>query len=157
MRIVQLSDIHLSQSNLDDLRNFYMGALINDLKHFNDNKKIDIILLTGDLLDKGGASLGENGYRIFEEEFINPIIKALDISKDKILFIPGNHDINREFIEEENEYFLANNLTKELANEKLKQHLDLFDKVNKRIERFKLFEKEFHASNKIYQYSNNES
>ena len=157
MRIVQLSDIHLSKTNIDELQNFFMDALLRDLKQFHEIQPIDVILLTGDLVDKGGDSLGANGYEIFTEKFINPLLSELGLSKDKILFIPGNHDINREFIDEENEFYLAQKLTKDLANDKIKEIRDLFNNTNKRIQKFKNFEKQFHSGKKNYLYSNNES
>lgn len=157
MRIVQLSDIHLSKLNLEDFRNYYLDALLCDLKTFNNEKKIDVILFTGDLVDKGGDSIGTECYDVFRDEFISPLIDRLPISKDKILFIPGNHDVNREQIDRDNEYYLVNNLTKEKANEELKEIRTNFNRTNNRIKKFKEFEKVFHLENHNYLYSNNES
>ena len=157
MRIIQLSDIHLSNVNLENLRNHYMSSLTNDLKEFHKTKPIDIILITGDLVDKGGSCLGPEPYLIFEEEFINPIIKSLNLKNSQILFIPGNHDIRADTIDEENEFFLSSKLTKELANEKLKAQEKTFTSTNRRIEKFKSFEKEFHKNTDKYSYSSNES
>lgn len=157
MRIVQLSDVHLSSKNKTDLTNFYMDALVDDLRTFHDDKRIDIILLTGDLVDKGGNSLGSHPYALFEDLFIKPISEQLGLPKDKFLFIPGNHDINREFIDEENEFYLSQKLTKETANIKLEENLKGFARTNKRIENFKKFEQSFHRDNNRYIYSNNES
>lgn len=157
MRIIQLSDIHLSNSNLDDLRNFYITALIDDLKKFHESKAIDIILITGDLVDKGGSSLGIDCYSIFKQEFINPILEALNLKSEQILFVPGNHDIEKVFIDEENEFYLVNKLDKELANLKIKEQEHNFTSATKRIEKFKKFEKEFHKDNENYEFSFNQS
>lgn len=157
MRIVQLSDIHLSKTNLEELKNYYREALIKDLQSFHIDVPIDVILITGDLLDRGGSSLGSEGYKIFEQEIISPIACALNIKKERFLFVPGNHDVNKEFIEEENEFFLASKMTKETANEKLKDFADKFVAANKRIQKFKEFERQFHENNTTYAYSNNES
>ena len=94
MRIVHLSDIHLSKNNFEEFNNTYRDALISDLLLFNNLKKIDVIVITGDLVDKGGHSLYEidgyedrsiypNPYYIFEEIFISPIINTLGILKGK--------------------------------------------------------------------------
>jgi predicted phosphodiesterase len=157
MRIVQLSDIHLSGTNLPDLQNFYREALLNDLRIFHEEKRIDVILLTGDLVDRGGKSLGENPYSVFENEFIKPLLKELDLKREQILFIPGNHDINRDLIEERSEFFLANTLTKDEANKLLQKTRTAFTEDNRRQEQFKEFEKEFHKNNDSYIFSNNES
>jgi predicted phosphodiesterase len=157
MRIVQLSDIHLSKGNLEDLKNYYLHALINDLKKFHTEKKIDVVLFTGDLVDKGGESLGNEAYLIFQTEIINPIIEALSITTDQVLLIPGNHDVNRHEVEEYSEIGLCTRLDSSTANDLLLSTKKEFSAVNKRMEKFKLFEKEFHKNNANYSYSHYES
>ncbi|MGF1923196.1 MAG: metallophosphoesterase [Bacteroidia bacterium] len=163
MRIVQLSDIHLSSSNLQELRNYYVDALINDLKLFHEVLPIDVILFTGDLVDKGGESLlnkeaevMENCYDIFAREVIDPIKKALNLKDFQILLIPGNHDVQREKIDKYSEPYLIG-LDKEGMNEELVANHKEFRTINARIESFKTFEFKFHKSSSNYTYSNNES
>lgn len=166
MRIVHLSDIHLSKSNFEEFRNTYCDALIRDLRSFNDSKKIDVIVITGDLVDKGGQSLYEidgfedktlypNPYIIFEKIFITPIINALGLSKDNFLFVPGNHDIDESEILLRDEYELTQKLTIDNIDEHLKSNIDF--KYSKRIKNFKAFEEYFHNEQSNYEYSNNQS
>lgn len=157
MRIVQLSDIHLSSENIKELSNIYLSSLIKDLKKFHDTKTIDIILLTGDLVDKGGASFKIDPYKIFKQSFIDPIIEALNLKSSQILFIPGNHDTDREGIIKESEYYLSKELTEKLANETLDEQRNEIQNSNKRIEKYKIFEKEFHKDTPNYDFSFNES
>lgn len=165
MRIVQISDIHLSKENLTDLKEYYIEALIKDLQVFNEEKSIDLIIMTGDLIDKGGESFGDNNpYYIFRDEVIHKIISKLKVSSQQVLIIPGNHDVEQKTIREEFEFFLSSKLTTELANERSQLFAEEFNEDNKRIQRFKEFEKEFHADtinninlNIKYNYSNNES
>ncbi|MBL7789018.1 MAG: metallophosphoesterase [Chitinophagales bacterium] len=108
MRIVHLSDIHLSSSNIEDLEIFYLESLITDLMKVNREKSIDCIVITGDILDKGGISLLEmqkfntytNAYFIFEDVFIKPIIEKVGLRRENIICISGNHDIIRKEINE---------------------------------------------------------
>lgn len=100
MRIVHLSDIHYSPSNKSTFTKAILDPLISDLERFDKIEKIDLICFTGDLLDKGGYSGGinkstEEVFLEFQIDVIEPIIKKLSLSKEKFLFIPGNHDINR--------------------------------------------------------------
>jgi len=166
MRIVHLSDIHLSKSNFEEFKNTYCDALIRDLLEFNKLKKIDVIVITGDLVDKGGQSLYEidgfedksvypNPYNIFEKIFINPIIEALRFSKDNFLFVPGNHDIDESKILLRDEYELTKNISIDNINDHLKENLSF--KYSERIRNFKEFEEEFHKEQSNYQYSNNQS
>jgi len=90
MRIVHISDIHLSANNLSELRTFYLRALLEDLRLFHQEKRIDVVVISGDLIDKGGESFaGQDAYAIFEKEFIRPIMEAFDIPSSNILFVPG--------------------------------------------------------------------
>lgn len=156
MRIIHLSDIHLSSENLIELRTFYLKALISELQTFNSQIKIDIIVISGDLVDKGGKSLLKmdefssfsNPYLIFEKEFITPISLELKLNKDQFLFVPGNHDINRDEIEEISEAGLmsiikspeeANRIVNIINNKKF-YHLN-------RQNDFKEFERQYYNSN----------
>lgn len=166
MRIIHLSDIHLSESNFLEFKNNYLNALINDLISYNKAKKIDIIIITGDLVDKGGHSLYKiegyedkesypSPYDIFEEIFIHPIISALQLSKENFLFIPGNHDIDENGILLKEESDLIKNVSVGNINKYLKENLTF--KHNFRIKGFKDFESRFHSTNTDYRFSNNES
>ena len=159
MRIIHLSDIHLSQDNLNNLKNFYLEALRNDLQKFHDEKKVELLLITGDLIDKGGETFkGQNPYEIFEKEFIQPILKHLNLSKDKVLFIPGNHDIDTNEIDEIYEAGLVGKLKSvEAVNTHIEILTNSFTSSNKRIERFKEFEKNYHKETVNYYFTNNES
>jgi len=167
MRIVHLSDIHLSKENYKEFINDYREALIKDLQSYN-NPKIDVIVITGDLVDKGGHSLYQidgfvdkvkypNPFYIFEEVFIDPIVNALNFKKDNFLFIPGNHDINEDLIMLKEEY----RLTKDLNNENINTYLqeNTIFKHSERIKQFKDFEYNFHVerSNVNYKFTENQS
>lgn len=157
MRIIQLSDIHLSKDNLEDLRNYYLQALIDDLKRFHEQTPINVILFSGDLVDKGGDSLGESPYEVFHKELIDPIVKSLNLNSEAVLLLPGNHDVNRKEIEEFTEAGLCAKLDSSSTNELLLQTELDFIAANKRIERFKSYEKQFKKDNTNYSYSNNAS
>lgn len=51
MRIIHLSDIHLSYDNIEDFRNYYKEAFIKELESINAQKNIDLIIISGDLVD----------------------------------------------------------------------------------------------------------
>lgn len=56
MRILHISDLHLSGEQLAGFRQFYLDALKKDIEFWSGTRKIDLIFLTGDLLDRAGAS-----------------------------------------------------------------------------------------------------
>lgn len=162
MRIIHLSDIHLSSDNIEVLRLHYLNSLVEDLKKINREKEIDLIIISGDLVDKGGNSLLSlvehapltNPYDIFEKEFITPICEKLPIIKDKFLFIAGNHDIERNKIHEFIESGLKTKCTTpKNINDFCSKYSHKLNYLNfERIEKFHEFEKNYH-SNKYFTYN----
>jgi len=83
-RIVVLSDIHLGDSR-STLQN---REVVNELIHeLNEGKKIDELILLGDILDLAFSTFRDVIDRA--REFFDRI-RDLDIGK--IVYIPGNHD-----------------------------------------------------------------
>lgn len=97
IRLVHLSDFHLNSQTLRDWNSFLKPALIEKLTELKDDSGFDLVGFTGDLLDKGGKDFEDidKAFDIFNKEVICPLIKTLDIRKDKFFIIPGNHDIER--------------------------------------------------------------
>ena len=163
MRLVHLSDIHLSEDNYTEFQNEYKKSLIKDLLFYHKDIPIDLIIITGDLVDKGGHSLFKiiefkdynSPYDIFEEVFINPISQQLGIDKHKFLFIPGNHDVDEKEILLFEEKELIKNIDKKNVNKYLLEN-KLF-KHSHRIRKFKEFEERYHSGNTNYLYSPNQS
>jgi predicted phosphodiesterase len=162
MRIIHLSDIHLCKDNIEDFRLHYRKSLIEELGKRNSEIEIELIIISGDLVDKGGASLKEvdeykgydNPYDIFEKEFIEPICSQLKIPKEKILFIPGNHDIEQNKIDEIKEAGLKSILkSPQDVNKITEKYNGNLDGLNfQRLHNFLEFEKLYHKDNKFLQY-----
>ncbi|WP_345990168.1 metallophosphoesterase [Chryseobacterium sp. Chry.R1] len=165
MRIIHISDIHLSSANYDEFSRNYIVDLPKVLQEENQKKDIDLIVITGDLVDQGGNSLLkipgfeaiEDPYQIFEEKFIYPIKAELGFENDRFLFIAGNHDIDESNILWVDE----KNMQKEEVAGNIKKLLSLSgddaDRYRARIKRFKDFEERFHKDTSNYKYSINQS
>jgi len=98
IRIAHLSDIHLNKGHLYDAEKFVLSALIGDLRKYNQDKCIDLVLFSGDLVDKGGIDFDNDikiAFLTFEKKVIAPMIEELGISGNRFFFCPGNHDIVR--------------------------------------------------------------
>jgi predicted phosphodiesterase len=173
MRIVHFSDIHLREDNIAELKNNYIEAIISELSDFNnETKKIDLVIITGDLVDKGGFSLqakaseagAHSHYEYFEKIFIDPISRGAGISKDRFLFIPGNHDVDESKINWLNEKELVNKKMMfvehhHLGTEFLSENLNSYEN-SLRIKNFKEFERNFQSDNiikQVYQFTENHS
>jgi len=150
MRIVHISDLHLSKENYDSFKRFYLEALLKDIKKWNSTKKIELIFLTGDLVDKGGRSLGENPYKLVEEIFINKIIEELKIKRERIILLPGNHDVDTTKIKSVSENGLIALDTIEKINEYVDENRQVWHEGISRIETYKEFEKKFYENTSDY-------
>lgn len=161
MRIVHLSDIHLSAGNKYAYENYFKDALIQDLLNYHNQVKIDIIAITGDLVDRGGHSLlssdsAVSPFHIFQDVVITPIMENLQLRPEQIIFVPGNHDIDETNIKLVDEKNIILNLNEQNIIEYLNQNEINFEH-SERIKGFKEFEKEFHAYTPNYTYSENQS
>lgn len=144
MRIVHISDLHLSQHNLDSFKRFYLAALINDLKKFHRREKIEMIFLTGDLVDQGGHSLGADCFQAVEQAFIRPVLDELDLTNDKIIILPGNHDVNSSMKDpiSENGLFALQGVDE--VNTFVSAHKNKWHDGINRMKPYKTFEGEFY-------------
>ena len=96
MRILHLSDFHFSKDLIDDVPNFLLPALKKDFEQFDE--EVDLIVISGDLIDKGGISFGdiETGLKEVEDRFFLPLLDMFGLGRDRLFFVPGNHDIERD-------------------------------------------------------------
>ncbi|WP_333620968.1 metallophosphoesterase [Sphingobacterium multivorum] len=168
MRILHFSDIHLSDENFEIYDFTFRDKLLKILWEEHQKKNIDIVVITGDLVDRGGHSLKNldeydgysDPYAFFEEHFIRPIMDRLKLESRNFLFIAGNHDVDENEILFVDEKFLkkheaAGEINKLLKDTRDKSHLQ----YSHRIKKFKDFEEKFHKENfdKNYTFTRNQS
>lgn len=85
-RWLHLSDLH---SYCNEIKTKIMrDALIDEVEELNNEERFNFIIITGDISDK------DSGYDL-AEEFILELISRIEIDKEKVFIIPGNHDLNR--------------------------------------------------------------
>lgn len=153
MRVLHLSDIHLSSTNIEELRISYMKKFIDFLQNINFEKQVDLIIISGDIIDKSGISImkmdefkDQNPYHIFEKEFLEPITKTIPSLSGRIIFCAGNHDIESNNINEIIEAGLGKLLTSsEKVNEFIRQYSTDTSELNlQRLHKFLEFEKRVH-------------
>ncbi|MFA1714149.1 metallophosphoesterase [Peribacillus frigoritolerans] len=144
MRIIHISDFHIDSNNLEDLRNYVIKPLVEDLIMANNDKRIEMIAFSGDLVDKGGLSFDKDielAFYTFQEEVIEPLINAINLPLHRFFFVPGNHDVVRSADKEVIEVGLKSVLTN---SEKVNTFIDSRDEDGiKRVLPFKIFEKEY--------------
>ncbi|HYF31244.1 MAG TPA: metallophosphoesterase family protein [Chitinophagaceae bacterium] len=92
MRIAHISDLHFSRdvNYFDEL----LEALLESLADEHKERKIDFVFVTGDLVDKGGASFRDKDcFDAVHTEILDKLAKRLQLKNNRIIIIPGNHDV----------------------------------------------------------------
>lgn len=138
LRILHLSDVHYSLGQ-KNFKKYVSDPLFKDISHFHENKPFDLVVFTGDLLDKGGLPNNTiDSFESFEREFISKLLSILKLPKDRFVFIPGNHDVNRSRINPATEEGLKSLLK---DKESIEYHMQKPSNLNlERLEEYKIFE-----------------
>jgi 3',5'-cyclic AMP phosphodiesterase CpdA len=103
--IVHLSDTQfgrnhrfgrLSPSAPDDSFDSLVGRLQEDLEKLKKDEGLspDLLAVTGDLAEMGRKSEFENVL-----QFLDRLTERLELGRERVLLVPGNHDINRSLCE----------------------------------------------------------
>ena len=146
MRILHLSDIHIPSENDRDIYPFILDPFLLDVSTYNKQNKFDLVIISGDLVDKGGLAFKNrnNCFSTFRDCFVQPLLEKLSLSRDRLYFVPGNHDVWRD----------KDTLVTEAGlSQLLKSSSDVNKFIDdassdgvKRIEPFKIFENEFYET-----------
>lgn len=119
MKILHITDFHYSKESQLQIK--VVKSIVNTLKEQELN--IDFVFFTGDLVLNGSKveSFENASIALFEE-----ISTKLNITKENIIFCPGNHDIDRTVIHSAAKaYFEANITSDEKLNSLYKDKTDL--------------------------------
>ena len=146
MRILHFSDFHLNGGKIADAIQT-LNFMLQAIKNIQNERPIDLVVFSGDMLEQGGEGYEKNllaGFSSFKEVIISPIMEAIGIPLSRFIFVPGNHDIDRDADDE----IMENGI-----EERTKEYDDIvkfakglkIDKYTARISDFKKFEKEFYS------------
>ena len=99
IRWIHLSDFHVGKDNYETIKifNHILKGITNQR---TENFEPDFVFITGDIANKGN----EKEYEIFNDEFLEPLCKILEIQSplNKIFIVPGNHDLERKYVKDLN-------------------------------------------------------
>lgn len=149
MRILHLSDFHLSNNVLEqDKAKMMVLKIIEAIKPYNKEKKIDFIFFSGDAVNQGGKSFGDINlaFSKFLEIFIKPLISALGLDKSHFIMSAGNHDIDRDADPEMMDVGVSTTCKDEESVEDFLSKPTWLSNV-RRIQAFYDFEKSFYGNN----------
>lgn len=155
MRILHFSDFHLNGKSMEEAKQI-LAYMKDALAAIQTEQKIDLVLFSGDMLDRGGNGFInlKDGFEVFHEEVITPLMESLELSESRFIFTPGNHDIDRNADNKwaddgiEAESNSRDNIVKLLKNPKIGE-------ATHRMDAFKNFEKDYYSAFKDIKYNHN--
>ena len=110
IRILHFSDFHLNGDKIEDAQHI-LNNMLKSLQLINDERRIDLVIFTGDMLEQGGVGYGNNlelGFSDFQSKVINPLLTTLNLPQERFIFTPGNHDVNRKSDKKSLEEYCSN-------------------------------------------------
>ena len=148
MRIIHFSDFHLEADYIERAESImkrFLGALLD----IDKEKRIDLILFTGDMIDKAGDGFNEpkitTALNLFREKVIDVLLSNLKLPANRFVFTMGNHEVDRSTTTPDED----NKLTVSLTNhEKVDWYLHHEGKNEPRIAEFNQFRDYYWKTNK---------
>ncbi len=90
---LHLSDIHFQESEVYSA-NIVLKALLHDVREHTENGLTpDLIIITGDIAFSGKA----DEYAL-AGKFLDDLLEATRVPKERLFIVPGNHDVDRAAI-----------------------------------------------------------
>ena len=90
MRIIHLSDLHFGERYKEKIKRM-LPSYIKTINKINTDKKIDLIVFTGDIVWSG---VSMDVFSEVDSNFVKPTIDSISLEKDKFILCPGNHDMS---------------------------------------------------------------
>ncbi|WP_439402441.1 metallophosphoesterase [Bradyrhizobium sp. DASA03068] len=95
MKVLHLSDLHLSAKHQHD-EEIVLKAAIEAIEARRDEAgAFDVVIFSGDLVNRGGD---ENVFQTATSTFIKRFLNAAGASESQFVICPGNHDIDRDVV-----------------------------------------------------------
>lgn len=91
LKWLHISDFHCKE-NIKWSQDLVLNSLLDDIKQkYSGESKPDLIFVTGDISFSGKKSEFD-----MAQEFIDKLSEVTLVEKDKVFFVPGNHDVDRD-------------------------------------------------------------
>lgn len=106
IRILHLSDIHLGTS--DQAKN-YFTQLATDLTQNLKVKQLNYLVLSGDIANYSTVEEYDAAF-----ELVDKLVSRYGLNPDRVIIVPGNHDLNWDLSEEAYDFVPKRKLPKSL-------------------------------------------
>lgn len=161
MRIIHFSDFHLRPDHSKRAESI-LKSFLDALSEINNEHKIDLVIFTGDMIDKAGEKFNvpkiTTALTSFEQLVIKPLIEKIGIHANRFIFTMGNHEVDRDKTNEDSDNKLTNILK---SHEDIDYYIQNEGKLEPRIEEYNNYRNEYWKRNQgdaeleltSYQYS----
>lgn len=101
MRIIHFSDFHLRADHLERAESI-IKRLKETLRTISEERKIDLIIFSGDMIDKAGKDFSDPkihcAFEKFKEMVILPLTSEVGLAPNRFVYTMGNHEIDRSAV-----------------------------------------------------------
>ncbi len=95
LTFLHVSDLHFEPTNEFD-RAIVIEALLRDLRDRRaEGAQFDAVVFSGDLVQSGDSFVG---FEKVVSAFVDPLLSAAGVPRDRFVLCPGNHDISRNAV-----------------------------------------------------------
>lgn len=129
LNILHISDVHIQKKDIIEIEEI-VKKLIIDIKKLQNEKNIfiDLICFTGDMIQRGDNAIkGENQWELAINKLVNPILENLNLTKERFVFVPGNHEVNIDKIN----LVIEKGLAKIHSLQDINENIENFDQIYK--------------------------
>lgn len=146
MRIIHFSDAHFQPGTSIMKSQRLVDKFIDSLKVVNQERPIDLIIFSGDMIDRGGKGFSSmsDAFMNFKHLIIDKILFELNLNQERFIFVCGNHDVVRSKDSQYLEKGLATDLSNITVLDDFVRDPKSIDNV-KRVEDFNNFRHNFYA------------
>jgi predicted MPP superfamily phosphohydrolase len=139
VRVLHISDLHASAGLASDQR-ILINGLLEDAKEQHRSKPFDLVVFTGDLAATGLAV----EFELAEHALLRPLCAALDLAVERLVLVPGNHDIDRQDVKDFVERGLKEQLVDRDRVNALLAHGDDLALATTRLRNWRTFQHKFY-------------
>ena len=101
MRIIHFSDFHLRADHQERAESI-IKRLKETLRTISEERKIDLIIFSGDMIDKAGKDFSDPkilcAFEKFKEMVILPLTSEVGLAPNRFVYTMGNHEIDRSAV-----------------------------------------------------------
>jgi len=101
LNLIHITDLHTTDKIIEDYNDFLLEKLSVQIKNEIDLKTLTLVLVTGDIVDKGGSSITtanntNEALQYAYDQILLKLMKEINLPKENVFIVCGNHDINRK-------------------------------------------------------------